>query len=112
MVDCKMAINLIRGTSDSISQRVAEVLALYQAEHSQAQIDLYRQNSVSVRVRVIDPDFRSLSRSDRHELIWQYFQPLTEEEQADISMLVLLTPDETAKSMANLEFEDPVPSVL
>ena len=76
------------------------------------QADSYRQNSASVRVRIIDPDLSEKTRRERNDLAWRYLDPLSEEAQGQISMLVLLTPSELARSMANLEFEDPVPSSL
>ena len=53
-----------------------------------------------------------MSKADRNDSVWKYFEPLSDESQGDISMLVLLTPSEVKKSIANLEFEDPVPSML
>jgi hypothetical protein len=37
---------------------------------------------------------------------------LPDEIQSDLSSLILLAPEETKKSFANLEFEDPIPSQL
>ena len=106
-----MAIN-IRGATDGILDEIGKVLVSYQRDHARARIDLYRQNSASVRVRIIDPDFSGSSKRNRHSLVWKYLDPISEDAQADISMLVLLAPNEVEKSMANLEFEDPVPSGL
>ena len=107
-----MAINICRGTTDEILEEIRKVLVSFQKDHPSARIDLYRHNSASVRVRVIEPDFSGMSRKDRHNLVWKYLDPISEDAQADISMLVLLAPTEVEKSMGNLEFEDPVPSVL
>jgi len=105
-----MSINIPRGQSDEIIEHIIESLRAYEADHPNAQIDLYRQNKVSVRVRIIDPDFASQDRIERHEYVWKYLDSLDEESQSDITSLILLTPDETKKSFANFEFEDPVPS--
>jgi hypothetical protein len=43
---------------------------------------------------------------------WQYLGELPEEVQSDISTVLLLTPDETKKSFANFEFDDPIASKL
>ena len=40
------------------------------------------------------------------------FQEFPEDVQSDISLLLLLTPDETKASMVNFEFDDPLPSRL
>ena len=80
-----------------------------------ARIDLYRQNSVSVRVRIIDPDFAGRSKIDRSKEVWKYLNSLSDEIQSDLGALILLTTEETRKSIksiANLEFEDPIPSSL
>ncbi len=108
----EMAINILRGQSDQSIGRVIDALKGYEADHAQARIDLYRQNSVSVRIRIIDPSFQSLNRPERHSRVWHYLEQLPEEIQSDISMLLLLTPDETKMSFANMEFEDPVPAFM
>lgn len=107
-----MAINIPRGSTDSVLNQVIEVLQEYQTEHPQAKIDLYRQNSVSIRIRIIDASFAGLTKSERSQHIWKYLDKLSEEAQGDLSTILLLTPGETNKSFANLEFDDPLPSKL
>jgi len=63
-------------------------------------------------VRIVDSEFQGMSKKERNDLVWDYLDTLSEDAQADISMLVLLAPTEVEKSMGNLEFENPVPSVL
>jgi stress-induced morphogen len=103
-------VKILRGVSDEILEQVIAVLRKYESDHPNAVIDLYRQNSVSIRVRIMDPAFRGMSKRQRNDLVWNYLDALPEETQGDISMLVLLTPPEVEKSMANLEFDDLVPS--
>jgi len=105
-------VKILRGASDDILEQVIAVLRNYEATHPDAVIDLYRQNSVSIRVRIVDPAFQGMSKKEGNDLVWDYLDTLSEDAQADISMLVLLAPKEVEKSMGNLEFEDPVPSVL
>jgi stress-induced morphogen len=107
-----MPISILRGTSDSVIDRMIEALQAYESDHRNAQIDIYRQNSVSVRVRIIDPDFAGQTKIERSKEAWKYLNSLPDEVQSDLSTLILLTPDETRKSFANFEFEDPVPSSL
>jgi stress-induced morphogen len=107
-----MSIDLLRGKSDETIDAIKAALAKYEGEHQGAQISLYRQNSVSVRVRIIDPSFDGKSKPERNDLVWKYLADLSDDEQSDISMLLLLTPSETKQSFANFEFEDPVPSKL
>ena len=107
-----MKINISRGKTDGVIEAIKAALQSYQDDHPNAQIDLYRQNPACVRVRIIDPDFAGIRIVERHHRVWKYFDPLSEDDPSDISMLVLVTPEETKTSGANLEFEDPVPSVL
>jgi hypothetical protein len=112
MGDSEMAINIPRGGPDEVIDRIIEALRPYEADHPGSRIDLYRQNPVSVRVRIIDPDFAGRNRVERNKAVWRYLDGLPEEIQSDISTLLLLVPDEARMSFANLEFEDPVPSGL
>jgi stress-induced morphogen len=107
-----MAITIARGGSDTTLECIMKALRAYEGDHPQARIDLYRQNPVSVRVRIIDPDFEGRSKVERSNIVWRYLTDLSEDCQSDISMLVLLAPDEIEKSFSNLEFEDPIPSIL
>jgi len=108
----KVAINIPRGKSDEVIEKIIGVLRGYEADHQGAQIDLYRQNPVSVRIRIIDPAFRGQGKPQRSQQAWRYLVQLPEEVQSDISTVLLLTPDETKMSFANFEFDDPVPSKL
>jgi hypothetical protein len=107
-----MAIRIPRGKSDAILERFIDVLRGFEADHPAAQIDIYRQNPVSVRVRIIDPNFRDESKVERSKKVWRYLGKLPEEVQSDLSTLILLEPAEAAQSFANHEFEDPIPSSL
>jgi hypothetical protein len=107
-----MAIRVLRGKSDELIDCMIEALRAYETDHPNAQIDLYRQNSVSVRVRIIDPDLAGRSKIDRSKEVWKYLNALPDEIQSDLSTLILLTPDETSMSLSNLEFDDPIPSHL
>lgn len=103
-----MSIHISRGDSDPILEQMVEALRAYEANHPHSRIDLYRLNPVSVRIRIIDPDLAGLSRVDRNDNVWKYLDALSDEAQADLSSLVLITPEETARSFSNLAFEDPV----
>jgi hypothetical protein len=107
-----MAIDISRGRSDETIKKIIAALKKYQEDHPRARIALYRQNSVSVRVRIIDPSFAGKGKPERHEFAWRYLAELSDDVQSDISMLLLLTPDEKRESFANIEFDDPVPSKL
>jgi hypothetical protein len=103
---------VIRGRSDKGLLSIKNTLLPYTGQYSEAEIVLYRQNSISIRIRVIDPSFDGMEKSERHTRIWKYLEKLPEGVQSDISMLFLLTPEETKRSLANLEFDDPSPSLI
>ncbi|ETW97514.1 hypothetical protein [Candidatus Entotheonella palauensis] len=102
----------IRGKNDDGLQGVADALSKYKKQHHNADIVVYRQNSVSVRIRIVDPDFDGINKADRHDIIWDFITNLPEDQQSEISLLLLLTPDEMEMSFANDEFDNPIPSQL
>jgi stress-induced morphogen len=93
-------------------QAVRSALARYKSAHPRAETKAYRQNSVSLRVRIVDPDFAGVDKSERHNSVWRYLDELPEDTQSQISVLLLLTPVEQKSSFANVEFDAPVPSAL
>ncbi len=97
---------------DSRLKQIAEVLKKYSAAHPRARIEVYRQNSVSVRIRILAAEFEGMSRAQREDELWNLFQQLPEEVAAEISLLLLLTPQEAKNSIANFEFDNPIPSEL
>jgi hypothetical protein len=102
---------IIDDTDDEL-QAIKAVLDDYEQANQGADATLYRQNSVSIRVRIIDPSFQGLDKPERHEKAWQFLGQLPEDVQGDVSMLVLIAPDEKNKSFANFMFEQREPSKL
>ncbi len=98
--------------ADAQIQQILDVLDQYKGDHPNAQIEARSQNSVSLRIRIIDPDFNGLDRVDREPSLWDILKTLPEEVFSNITMLLLLTPEETEGSLANQEFDDPIPSRL
>jgi stress-induced morphogen len=96
---------------DNDSHTVEELLR----KHFQ-RADAYRYNSASLRVRIIDPRFKGLSREARDDLVEPILSGLEQDTQADIMNLVLLYPSEENDSVRaalfNQEFEHPSPSML
>jgi stress-induced morphogen len=74
--------------------------------------EAYRYNPASIRVRIIDERFRGLSRIERDDLVSPLLSELPEEIQVDITILLLLTPEEIKTSAMNVEFEHPSPSLV
>ena len=75
-------------------------------------VEAYRYNSVSIRIRVIDDRFKGKSKPERDDMVSPLLDKLPEDIQADITILLLLTDDELAQSLMNLEFEHPSRSSL
>lgn len=102
----------VRGSSDSVLDAIRDSLKGFQTDHPNAKIEIYRQNSVAVRLRIIDPDWKRLSKSERHQVVWRELENLPEEDLFHLSTILLLTPEEAKSSFANMEFENPIPSRL
>ena len=107
-----MAVNIIRGASDDAIAQVAGALQSYAAAHPRATVDVYRQSRFSIKVRIVDPSFTRMPMGDRHDLVWPILDPLPDDLVSDITTLILLAPDEVSESLANFEFDHPVPQVL
>ena len=107
-----MSIKLRVKRPDPVLRQIRDALEKYDDAHPQAEIEAYRQNSVSVRIRILNPEFAGKSRAQREEEVWAVLNELPEEAVAEISLLLLLTPEEAARSFANSEFDDPIPSKL
>lgn len=101
-----MGVN-IRGPVDPVLEAIAGAIRTYTDAHPTAEANIYRYSNVSVRVRVIDSDFGGKSRSERHRIVWPLLYALDGEILADLTILLLLTPDEKA-SIANVDFENPL----
>jgi len=97
---------------DADVKAVYDVLELYKAGHSSAAVRSYRQNSASIRIRIIDPDFMAFDRVERDDRIWEILRKLPEDVQSQITMVLLLTPAEAKTSFANMDFDHPIPSRL
>jgi len=84
-----------------------------------AQVDAYRYNSASIRLRVIDPRFQGLPIEKRDAMVEPYLAALPEGTQGDLVALMTFSPEEIAEESGKLrerllngEFEDPSPSRL
>ena len=91
-------------------QQILDVLTEYERSHQQAQIEGRRHNPVSIRLRIIDPDFQGMDRIEREPEIWKLLSKLPEEVFVNITMLLLLTPEEAEHSLASQEFDHPIPA--
>jgi hypothetical protein len=95
---------------DGQVQQILDVLAAYERTHPKAQIQGRRHSPVSIRLRIIDPDFQGRDRLEREPEVWKLLQQRPEEVFVNITMLLLLTPEEAEKSFASQESDHPIPS--
>lgn len=110
-----MPVTVPRGpkpeTDDGL-QQIIQALDRYAADHSPSAIDIYRHGQYVIRVRVINETFRGQAITNRHHTVWGYLKDLPEEVLSDLSVLLLLTPEEKEESYASHEFDDPLPARL
>lgn len=98
---------------DSQIQRIKTQLTRdFKKKHPRAAIDVYKRDEYSIRIRIVDPVFAGKDIAERETEVWKVLEQLPEETFSNISMLVLLTPEETLKSPANAVFENPPPVQL
>ena len=108
-----MPVTVPRGPqpdTDEGLRQVAGALDRFTADHAPSSVEIYRHGRYVIRVRVVGEVFRDRSKDDRHRLVWGYLRDLPEDTLSDISVLLLLTPDEKGSSFASFEFDDPVPA--
>ena len=102
-----------RSVQDGMTRRVHKALAeKYLPLHPDAQITVYRYNSGSIRVRVIDSVFEGKDIADREDEVLPIIRGLPYEVQEQVSILLLLSPKESERSMLSAEFDHPIPSRL
>ena len=85
----------------------------YLSRHPEARIDVYRYNSASIRVRIIDPIFRTRNITRRDHEVWKILKKHASEDLLEqLSVVLLLAPEELTTSLMNREFDDLRPSRL
>jgi hypothetical protein len=70
------------------------------------QVESFRTNGVSIRLRIVDTRFRKLSWVQREELVRPHLDQLPEGVVNDITVLLMYAPEELGKSDPNVEFEE------
>jgi hypothetical protein len=104
--------NTKNATRDEARKQVEEALAAYARRHAGADVKVKRQNPVALRIRVVDPAFRGLDWLKREDLVWKDLDKLPEEARSQITLVLLLAPEEVEGSPLNQEFERPARSRL
>jgi stress-induced morphogen len=104
---------IVKGPEDKVVVALRDALLEYESAYPGSEASLYRQNSASVRLRVIDRRFEGMTKSRRHSEVWDFLAcRVSEETLSDISLLLAIAPAELGMSFANFEFESPSPSQL
>jgi stress-induced morphogen len=96
--------------NESDVMKIRDALDEHKRAHPGAEIDIQRQNSVSIRIRITDPDFKGLDLVERDNQLWKILEKLPEDVLSQISLLLLFTPEERKRSLADVEFDRPVSS--
>jgi hypothetical protein len=89
---------------DSEVEQIQNALA---ARFGADAVTVRRYNPAAIRVRVIDARFGGKSIPQREKIALPVIRRLPDSIQSDITVLLLLAPDEQADSLMNLEFERP-----
>ena len=83
------------------------------------EVDAYRYNSASIRIRVIDRRFEGMSRERKDAMVEEYLDKLPPETQRDIVTLFTFAPSELDRTptsfrefMLSTEFDDSSHSLL
>jgi stress-induced morphogen len=104
---------ITRGPHDERVNTVLQVLEEYERFHPGANASVYRQNSGSIRIRILDDRFTGWSRGQRHDYVWDFIvSRLSEDDMQEISVLLPITRAEQGSSFMNFDFDDPLPSTL
>lgn len=98
--------------NDCEVEEIERALSAYQKKHTDAKIDIQRRHEVSIHIRIIDPDFEGVDRGDREPEVWKALKSVPDETFQNISVIHLFAPSELERSFANMEFENPIPSLL
>jgi stress-induced morphogen len=102
-----------RQSPSALKKKTKETTRIESTLRSQfPESEAYRYHSASIRVRIIDERFEMKSLVEREAMVRPLIRTLPEATQADILMLLLLTPAERKDSLLNVEFERPSPTRL
>jgi hypothetical protein len=93
---------------DKDSRRIETLLR----EAGFEQVDAYRFNAASIRVRIVDSRFEGMSVIEREDLVFPIIDKLPKRIREDILLLLTMAPGELRGRrrdlLINLEFENPL----
>ncbi len=104
---------IVQGTVNDAVRALKSALDDYEGRHPGSEASLYRRNPASIRIRVVNPRFEGMSKSRRHSDLWEFVASrVPEDTLSDLSLVLTVAPAELRLSLANVEFEHPVPLPL
>ncbi len=86
-----------------------QIESLLRGAMPKAEIEAYRYNSASIRVRMVDEQFEHKSLIQREKRVLPILRELLDDVLSDITLLLLITPKEQ-REILDGEFDDPTPS--
>lgn len=101
-----------KSATQAQEKAIRKALAPFLAKHPKAQLDMYRRNQYALRLRIIDSAFEGMDLVERDTVIREYLDSLPDDVMDDLTMIVLVTPKETATSIANFDYDNPQPSFI
>lgn len=96
---------------DRGAARIRQALGAYQAEHPRAVVEVKGRGAM-IRIRVVDPGFKGLNKSERWQMVWPFVERLPSSVRDDIYLLLLFTPAEKRTSFVSREFDDSSTPIL
>jgi len=101
---------IVRGTNDAAVDSLRSALDEYEATHPGSEASLYRQSPGSIRLRIIDDRFAGVSLSRRHDELWDFLsRRVGDDTMGEVSILLAFPRSELKRSLANQDYEDPIP---
>jgi hypothetical protein len=91
---------------DTALASLRKALTAYESAHPGSAAEAYRRHAEVLRLRVVDPRFRRWPRERRHDRLWDELRHLPEEVLSQITLAVLLAPEERDESLLNVDFEE------
>lgn len=108
-----MSAALSNGREDPFSEQILRTLrAKYLPQHPRAEFAVFRYDPASVHIRVLDPDFAGVDIPEREDMVWQVLDTLPDPVVQDISILLLLPPDERDSYQLSRDFDKPSRSAI
>ena len=98
----------IHGPVDPVVDGIAGAIRTYADAHPGAEAGVHRYSNSIVQAWVVDPDFCGKSATERRRSIRPLLDALDDEISAELTTLLLLTPEEKAEYADHTDFENPV----